>query len=762
MATPLRVLMLEDNPLDAELVLRELRRGGFVPDWLRVESEEAYLATLTPGFDIILSDYDMPEFSAPRALELLRQSGFDIPFIIISGTIGEDVAVEAMRQGASDYLLKDRLARLGLSINTALEQAKLRRVAAETQQKLRQSEERFRQLAENIHEVFWSTDVAKNQMLYVSPAYETIWGRTCESLYAAPKTWMEAIHPDDRDRVIYAAVARQMEGTYDEEYRIIRPDGSQRWIRDRAFPVRNEKGEVYRVVGLARDVTERQQAHEQLREQASLLDKARDAIVVRDLEHRITYWNKGAEQLYGWAADDVAGKKISELIYRDTTAFEAATAAATEHGEWFGEIEQVTKAGARILVEARWTLVRDEKGEPHSILAINTDITERKQMEQQFLRAQRLENIGTLAGGIAHDLNNVLSPILMSIGLLRLSSSDDRSKSMLTTIETSAKRGADMVRQILSFARGVEGQRTPLDVGLIIKDVRHLVQETFPKNLQIQCSIADGLPTVMGDHTQLHQILLNLCVNARDAMPTGGVLTITAVSTAVDALAASTQNEARACPYVLIKVIDTGTGMPPEVVDKIFDPFFTTKEVGKGTGLGLSTVLAIVKSHGGFVDVQSEPGRGTTFSISLPSEVSTSEPQLSLPIEALPRGHGELILIVDDEAAVRAIARETLEAFGYRVLAAADGTEALSLYSVHQAEIAAVVTDLMMPVMDGCVTIKVLQRINPSIKVIAGSGIATEATSARMAELGVKHFLPKPYTTQDLLGALHRVLRSGG
>ncbi|MGV3661719.1 MAG: PAS domain S-box protein [Prosthecobacter sp.] len=762
MSIPLRVLMLEDNPLDAELVLRALRHGGYAPDWQRVESEADYLATLAPGFDIILSDYEMPSFSAPRALELLKQSGFDIPFIIISGTIGEDVAVDAMRQGASDYLLKDRLARLGLSINTALEQAKLRRVALETQHKLRQSEERFRQLAENIHEVFWSTDVAKNQMLYVSPAYETIWGRTCESLYASPQTWMEAVHPDDRDRVICAAVARQLDGSYDEEYRIVRPDGSQRWIRDRAFPVRNDKGEVYRVVGLARDVTDRVQSHEQLREQASLLDKARDAILVRDLEHRITYWNKGAEQLYGWEAAEVLGRKISELIYRDAGPFEAATAVALEHGEWIGELEQVNRADVPILVEARWTLVRDEKGAPHSILAINTDITEKKRMEQQFLRAQRLENIGTLAGGIAHDLNNVLSPILMSIGLLRLTSSDDRSKSMLTTIETSAKRGADMVRQILSFARGVEGQRTPLDVSLIIKDVQHLVQETFPKNLQVHCSIADDLPAVMGDHTQLHQILLNLCVNARDAMPSGGMLTITAVSTAVDALAASTQSEARACPYVLIKVIDTGTGMPPELVDKIFDPFFTTKEVGKGTGLGLSTVLAIVKSHGGFLEVQSEPGRGTTFAIFLPSNISSSEPQASLPVEALPRGHGELILIVDDEAAVRAIARETLEAFGYRVLSAADGTEALSLYSVHQAEIAAVVTDLMMPVMDGSVTIQVLKRINPKVKVIAGSGIATEGTSARMAELGVKHFLPKPYTTQDVLGALNLVLRSAG
>ncbi len=758
MGTPLRVLILEDNAFDAELVLRELGRGGYVPDWERVDSEAGFLNALGPGFDIILSDFEMPTFSAPRALQLLKDSGLDIPFIIISGTIGEDVAVEAMRQGASDYLLKDRLTRLSVSVGVALEQAQLRRMALETQQQLRQSEERFRQLAEHIQEVFWIMDVARHQMLYVSPGFQALWGRTCESLQLFPDTWAESIHPDDRERVAQAAATKQMQGGYDEEYRIVRPDGSMRWIRDRAFPVRNDKGEVYRLVGLARDITERKQSHEQLREQASLLDKARDAIVVRSLDHRITYWNKGAEQLYGWSADEAVGRDISSLLYRESTEFKAATAAAVRHGEWIGELEQMNRAGQALLVEARWTLVRDEAGEPHSILAINSDITEKKRMEQQFLRAQRLENIGTLAGGIAHDLNNVLSPILMSIGLLRLTSSDERSRTMLTTIENSAKRGADMVRQILSFARGVDGQRVPLDVGLIIKDVQHLVQETFPKNIQVSCVLAADLPAVLGDHTQLHQILLNLCVNARDAMASGGMLTITATTTRVDALAASTQPEARACSYVRVNVTDTGTGMPAELVEKIFDPFFTTKEVGKGTGLGLSTVLAIVKSHGGYVEVQSDPGHGTTFSIFLPSQESCQEAQPRPAGDTLPRGNGELILVVDDEDAVRSITQATLEAFGYRALAAADGTEAVSLYTLHQHEISAVITDLMMPVMDGSVTIQVLQRINPDVKIIAGSGLAPEGTSIRMKELGVRHFLPKPYTTQDVLGALHKLL----
>ncbi|MDZ4402454.1 PAS domain S-box protein [Prosthecobacter sp.] len=878
MPQPLRVLIVEDNPNDAELVLRDLRRAGFDPDWQRVETEHDYLDRLKPDLDIILSDYDMPEFSGPRALELLKHRGMDTPFIIISGTIGEDVAVDVMKLGATDYLLKDRLARLGASIKQALEQKRLqterrriemslnlvrtlvehssdgfevidpetgrfldvnettclrlgysrdellsmsvpdveamaldfstwsrhvdevrrtgfkilegrhRRKDGSTfpvevnvryvkldrdyliaavrdnterklaEESLRLSEERFRQLAENIQEVFWVTDTTKNQMLYISPAYETVWGRTCDSLHASPRTWLEAIHPEDRERVLHAATTRQIDGTYDEEYRILRPDGSLRWIRDRAFPVQNASGETYRVVGLARDISGRKQAEDRLREQASLLDKARDAILVRDLEHGITYWNKSAEQLYGWTAEEVIGRKVTELIYRDLVAFEKAIEEVIRLGEWHGEIQQVTKTGTQILIEARWTLVRDATGRPKSILAINTDITEKKKLEQQYLRVQRMESIGTLAGGIAHDLNNVLAPILMSIELLRLTSRDERARSMLSTIETSAKRGADMVRQILFFARGVEGQRVMITPRQIIEEMQHLLQDTFPKNILCHVDLPAALPAFFGDSTQVHQVLLNLCVNARDAMPGGGTLAISARSISVDESYAASHPGARPGAYVMLKVADTGTGIPPEVVEKIFDPFFTTKELGKGTGLGLSTVLAIVKSHDGFLNVETEPGQGTTFLVNFPANLSPTEDAMAAQEDMNPRGQGELILIVDDEAAVCAITKQTLEAFGYRVLVAADGTEAVSLYTRHQAEVAAVLTDMMMPIMDGPATIHVLKHLNPRVKIIAASGLANDSGAARAAGMGVKHFLPKPYTAQTVLTTLRLAL----
>lgn len=329
---------------------------------------------------------------------------------------------------------------------------------------------------------------------------------------------------------------------------------------------------------------------------------------------------------------------------------------------------------------------------------------------------------------------------------------------MLATIEGSAQRGADMVRQILSFARGADGRRVPVDPRHILKDVQHLVRETFPKNIELRCDVAANLCPITGDQTQIHQLLLNLCVNSRDSMPAGGTLTLSATNFVVDELMASTHPHAKPGPHVLVRVSDTGTGIPPELVDKIFDPFFTTKEVGKGTGLGLSTVMAIVKSHGGFLEVESESGGGTTFSIYLPSDASALDRDAGALHHALLQGNGELILVVDDESAVRTITRQTLEAFGYRAIVAADGTEALALYSEHQSEIAAVITDLMMPVMDGTVTIQVMQKMNPDVKIIAGSGVATDGIAARMTALGVKHFLPKPYTAQKVLTALHELL----
>lgn len=509
---------------------------------------------------------------------------------------------------------------------------------------------------------------------------------------------------------------------------------------------------------LEKDIAERKAAEAKLQEQAELLDKAQDAIVVRDLEHRVLYWNKGAESLYGWKADEVIGRSIEKLLTKDHEAYQLALEATLNQGEWMGELDEVTKAGETRSVEARWTLVRDDRGQPKSILSIKTDITQRKKLEEQFLRAQRMESIGTLAGGIAHDLNNVLAPIMMAVELLKLEEKSPARINMLDMIESSARRGASMVSQVLTFARGLEGRRVEVQVRHLIREMVKIAAGSFPKNITINSQVAADLWTLKADPTQLHQVLLNLCVNARDAMPDGGSIKITAENVMLDEQYAAMNIEASTGPYVHVEVADTGGGIPQKVIEKIFDPFFTTKEVGKGTGLGLSTVMAIVKSHGGFIRVQSEMGMGAKFHIYLPAQTTTCSTASQEEASEPPKGKGETVLIVDDEDSIRQIAKRTLETFGYKVLQAGNGSEALDLYEARQQEIAVIITDMMMPVMDGQATIQALRQMNPKIRIIGTTGMMTSSRVSQITSLGIQYLLPKPFTAETLLNTVRKVL----
>lgn len=495
-----------------------------------------------------------------------------------------------------------------------------------------------------------------------------------------------------------------------------------------------------------------------IHEQASLLDKAQDAIIVRTLDHRIEYWNKGAENLFGWTVGEIRGKSALDLLPPIIEPFEEAQRAVLREGEWIGELEHVTKSGKRILAETRLTLIESATDGTPQILSLHTDITERKQLERQLLRAQRMESIGTLAGGIAHDLNNVLAPISMSIDLLRSYVSEPRCLRLLETISSSAKRGADMVGQVLSFARGMDGRRIEVQVRHILNDVHKILRETFPKNIDILFRAKRDLAAVRGDPTQIHQVILNLCVNARDAMEDGGKLRIQAENVELSAPDFPVPPVFQPGIYAMIQVSDTGCGIDAAHLEQIFDPFFTTKEIGKGTGLGLSTSQAIVKSHGGFFRVQSEPGRGSTFTVYLPAvtkaEPSTEEDQTV----NLPAGNKELILVVDDEAAIREITKETLETYGYRVLLAANGAEGVSLYHAHRPEIKAVIVDMMMPVMDGTATVEAILDINSAARIIAVSGIGGDRANLRSVRSRVRYFLTKPYSAETLLTSLHEVL----
>ncbi len=536
------------------------------------------------------------------------------------------------------------------------------------------------------------------------------------------------------------------------------PAGTRLWLRTSKIPLRDLEGRIVGILGTYEDITERKRAEERIREQAVMLDAANDAIYVRTLDHTVTYWNDAAERLCGWARAEALGRKITELGGVDREAFEAAHAVLLEQGSWTGELKWLSKAGKEFIVFCRWTVLPDEQGRPRKILAINTDITEKKKFEAQYLRAQRIEGIGALAGGIAHDLNNILQPILMTAPLLRETTGDSESREMLDTVENCAQRGADIIKQLLTFARGEPSARVPLPVRHLLGEMNKLIQETFPKNIQLHVNVPQNLWQVLGDATQIHQALMNLCVNARDAMSYGGTLTLAAKNLTLDEAFAAMMSGAKPGPYVCVSVTDTGMGIPPENLDRIFDPFFTTKEIGKGTGLGLATVLGIARGHGGFVLVNSQTGKGTTFELYLPASLETKAAALPERETLPPRAGGELILVVDDETGVRGVVQRALEKHGYRVVPAAEGAEAMGLFARHRAEIRAVLTDMMMPEMDGPSLVRALRHLEPQLPILGMTGVGEKADIKGLETLDLLVLLTKPFNSVTLLGVLHQAL----
>jgi PAS domain S-box-containing protein len=627
----------------------------------------------------------------------------------------------------------------------------------ESEQRGRQSERRLREMLENVELIAMTLDKT-GRVTFCNDYLLKLTGWTREEVIGSD--WGSKFlpgNPEVMQRFPETIEAGEVPAHYQNPIRT--RDGRLREIVWNNTMLRDVAGNITGTASIGEDVTEREGAVARVRELADMLDHAHEAIVVRDVHtRRITFWNRGAERLYGWSADEAVGQDMGELIFVIPEALDRVTRHAVETGEWRGEHRHVSKSGQRLTVSSHVTLVRDAHGTPKSALVINFDITSQKQLEEQLLRAQRMESIGTLASGVAHDLNNILSPILMSAPMLREELPADLRERIVGTIEKSAQRGADIVKQVLTFARGVQGERLLIQPAHLVDEMAKIAEQAFPKSVTLTTRYPSGVWAVEGDPTQLHQILLNLCVNARDSMPDGGELIVSLENITVDEQFAAMVPGSRSGPHVIIAVGDTGTGIPREIIDKIFDPFFTTKETGKGTGLGLSTVLGIVKSHGGFLTVDSEAGRGTTFKIFLPATGTEAEDGAAAETASLPGGNAELILVVDDEESILQITQTILEKYGYRVITAVDGTDALGLFAKQMGEIKVVLADVMMPFMDGVALARILKRMSPQTPVIACSGQCEEVREGQLRDAGVKMFLRKPYTRGNLLNALRTVL----
>ncbi len=659
--------------------------------------------------------------------------------------LAASLSATAIRDDAGNYVMS-RSVLLDISDRKRLEADRLM-----TETALRAAHQQTLTIWESMTDAYVTLD-HDWRLMYVNPAamgmITHLTGLTADKIIGEshweifPWTVGQPIERDYR-----RAVAEQVPVHFELCYE---PTGD--WFEIHAYPSKLGLGIYFR------DATERKQAEQKIREQANLLAIATDAIFVYDLDDRLLFWNRGAERLYGWSVDEVLGQDWRSLMGPNgTVEADAIDPIALDQNAWQGEVKRLTQAGQVVTVMSRRSVMLDDLGQPKSILMVDTDITDKKLLELQFLRAQRLESLGTLASGIAHDLNNVLTPILGIVQLLPLKvpNLDHRTQHLLEILNDSAKRGADLVKQILAFARGIEGKPIETQIGHLLVEIQKIIRQTFPKNIELVHDLPQDLWLISADGTLLHQVFMNLCVNARDAMPEGGQLSMTAENITIDEYYARIHIDAKVGSYVVVTIADTGMGIPLEIIDRIFDPFFTTKEVGQGTGLGLSTVLGIIKSHHGFINVYSELNQGTRFKVYFPA----SETHEITPIESpeIQRGQGELILIVDDEVAVQEVTQATLEAHGYQVMLASDGIEAIALYAQHKKEIQVVLLDLMMPSLDSVTTMRTLCKLNPQVKIIAMSGLAANESVTKTLNEGVQAFLAKPFTAPELLNLLAEI-----
>ena len=764
MSKALRILHLEDDPDYSDLVKEMLEKDGLRVEKVLVASYAEFIAALEKdAFDIILADYSLPTCTGIQALETARQKCPDTPFLLISGMIGEQAAIESLKCGATDYVLKQWPERLVPAVRRAVqaaqEHAQRKRVEAE----LARRERYFRALTENSLDLLSILDIG-GVFKYNSPSLKRVLGYEPEEL--AGRSAFELVHPDDLQRTMRAFEEGLSHPglTITHACRARRRDGS--WCAvEMIGQNRLDDPEIAGVVINSRDISERKQAEARLRLQSAALESAANAIVITDRAGTVTWVNPAFTRLTGYSAQEIVGQnprllksgKQNQAFYQNL--WETILAGRV----WHAEMVNRRKDATLYIEENTITPVRGELGEITHFIAVKQDITERKELESQLRQAQKMEAVGQLASGVAHDFNNMLAVIRGNADLLLMDAAQlsPELSGGLKQIVAASERAANLTRQLLIFSRKQAMQSQPLVLNDVIADLTKMLKRVIGEHIDLQCRYAAHLPHVQADAGMMEQALVNLAVNARDAMPRGGQLLITTETVRFDEADARTHLGARAGQFVCLTVSDAGTGIAPEHLPRIFEPFFTTKEPGKGTGLGLATVHGIVEQHQGWIELSSQLGTGTTFKIFLPGIPPPAETEAAAQTEIDLPGGTETILLVEDDYAVRMITRRVLESHGYKICEASSAPEALEFWRSRGEEIALLLSDIVMPEgITGRELAEQLRAKRPALKVIFTSGYSADVIGkdTEFFRRSGSYFLRKPCSSRTTLETVRRCL----
>ncbi len=770
MKTKLRVLMVEDNEDDAILIARLLQRGGFDLEWQRVDNRADLIHALDQGgWDLLITDYSLPGFSGKEVLEIYKQRNLDIPFIMVSGTIGEDIAVEAMKLGAHDYIMKDNLKRLVPAVKREIKEAVERQKRRQAEEALRVSQQKYRLLVDSLTDVLFQTD-QEGRLTFLNPAWKDVTGYEPVTCYQKPLVGF--IAAADRRRIA-AQLEKLLDGRlkdYRGMMRLVTQDKNYRWVEIRATFLGREH-EVGGISGLLRDITEKKKAEENLMREKSFSDSIISSIpgvfYLVDSAGLLRRWNKNLEQLTGLSGNRLRKMHFAELFAEDereriSSIIRDVFGGKDKHFE--ARLNNSNGQDRSFLLSGKRIMHHEQ---PYMV-GTGIDISDQKRVEaekhilqEQLIQSQKMEAVGRLAGGIAHDFNNILSVIMGSSELLRSRHPMDAfEEEELQQIQVAAERAKELTTQLLAFSRKQTLEMKIINLNEIIARVQKMLKRLLREDIELVIQLYPKLQNIKADPGQLEQVLINLAINAQDAMPDGGVIKIETDHTTLDVQSASRFPELESGTYVLLKFSDTGTGMDKTTRAQVFDPFFTTKK--SGTGLGLSTVYGIIKQHGGHIWVESEKDAGTTFHIIFPRMVERAEfgqMDVKLPHQ---RGNNELIMVVEDDPAVRSIVTKMLQENNYRVIAVENPEKAVHLAAQKKDHLDMLLTDVIMPGLNGKELYEAIRRYCPNIRVLFMSGYTDDIINHDAFHASGANFLQKPFTMEKLCEKVREVLDQAG